>query len=131
MDRLFVDANVLFSAAYKADALVYRLWKRKHATLYSSRYAFEEAQFNLADAGQLLRLTVIAQNIRFVEAGAHALPRGVSLPEKDEPILLAAIEARADYLLTGDLKHFGSLFGRKIEGVTVMFPGEYLRLDDR
>ena len=131
MDRLFLDANVLFSAAYKADALVYRLWKRKDSILYSSRYALEEARVNLPDAGQLLRLTVLAQKIQFVEAGARALPRGVSLPEKDEPILRAAIEARTDYLLTGDLKHFGSLFGRKIEGVTVTLPGEYLRLSER
>jgi hypothetical protein len=37
-------------------------------------------------------------------AGKHELPEGVSLPEKDVPILLAAIEARATHLLTGDLR---------------------------
>ena len=38
------------------------------------------------------------------------------------PILLAAIEARADYLLTGDFRHFGPYFGKKIEGVTIISP---------
>jgi len=44
------------------------------------------------------------------------------------PILLAAIEARADYLLTGDFRHFGPYFGKKIEGVTIISPAQYFKL---
>jgi hypothetical protein len=40
---------------------------------------------------------------------------------------LAAIEARATHLLTGDFRHFGSYFGKKLEGIFVLPPGEYLR----
>ena len=50
-------------------------------------------------------------------AGKHKLPEGVSLPEKDVPILLAAIEARATHPLTGNLRHFGSYFGKRVEGI--------------
>jgi len=131
MDRLFLDANVLFSAAYKADARVLRLWRLDDVVLYSSRYALEEARFNLAEESQLRRLTALSGKLRFSEAGNRGLPRGVFLPDKDAPILLAAIEARADYLLTGDFRHFRPYFGKKIGGVTVMLPASYLRLKNR
>jgi hypothetical protein len=44
------------------------------------------------------------------------------------PILLAAIEARATHLLTGDIRHFGLYFGKRIEGIRIMLPGEYLSI---
>lgn len=128
MDRLFLDANVLFSAAYKPDARVRRLWRLNDVVLFSSRYAFEEVRFNLNEESQVRRLSSLADKVQFFEASFSDLPRGVSLPEKDAPILLAAIEARANYLLTGDFHHFGPYFGKKIGGVTVMLPGQYLRL---
>jgi uncharacterized protein len=131
MDRLFLDANVLFSAAYKTDARVVRLWRLHEVVLCSSRYALEEARFNLGDESQLQRLTELAEKIQFSEAIRRDLPRGVSLPEKDVPILMAAIEAKANYLLTGDFRHFGAYFGKKIEGVTVILPGEYLMSRNR
>jgi len=42
------------------------------------------------------------------------LPGGIALPEKDRPILLAAIEARATHLITGDKRLFGKYFGKRI-----------------
>ena len=127
MDRMFLEANVLFSAAYNADARVFRLWRLKDVVLCSSRYALEEARSNLADESQLRRLIVLSERVQFSEATGRKLPRGVSLPEKDLPILLAAIAARATHLLTGDVRHFGQYFGREISGVLILPPGEYLR----
>lgn len=127
MDRLFLDANVLFSAAYRPDAGLLQLWKLKNVTLCSSRYALGEARINLADEDQRMRLNKVSAVIHLFEAGQGALPRGVSLPEKDVPILLAAIESRATHLLTGDIRHFGPYFGRKVEGITILRPGEYLK----
>jgi uncharacterized protein len=60
------------------------------------------------------------------EALEAALPSDVQLPDKDFPILLAAIEARAIHLLTGDVRDFGRYFGKRIGGVLVLMPGEYL-----
>jgi len=127
MDRLFLDANVLFSAAYRPDAGLFRLWKLRSVALCSSRYALEEARINLADELQRRRLIHLAESIHLFEASQGKLPRGISLPQKDAPILLAAIEARATHLLTGDIRHFGPYLGKKIEGVLMMLPGEYLR----
>jgi predicted nucleic acid-binding protein len=128
MDRVFLDANVLFSAAYRPDAGLLQLWKLKSVALCSSRYALEEARINLTDDNQRIRLTRLSERIHLFEAVQRELPRGISLPEKDVPILLAAIEARATHLLTGDVRHFGPYLGKKIEGIAIVLPGKYLRM---
>ena len=128
MDRLFLDANVLFSAAYRPDAGLLRLWKIKDVLLCSSRYALEEARINLDEEDQRTRLTRLSAAVRLFDAAQRKLPRGVSLPDKDVPIVLAAIEARATHLLTGDIRHFGPYLGRKIEDILIALPGEYLRM---
>ena len=131
MDRLFLDANVLFSAAYKIDARLLPLWKLRNVTLCSSHYALQEAKINLANEDQWTRLTELSAALHLFEADQKPLPSGISLPEKDVPILLAAIEARATHLLTGDIRHFRAYCGKKIEGITITRPGEYLRMRAR
>src|SRR5579859_4900475 len=123
MDRLFLDANVLFSAAYKADAKLLRLWNIEHVTLCSSRYALTEAQNNLGGEEQRKRLVSLSVSLELFEARQARIPSRVFLPPKDVPILLAAIEARATHLLTGDVLHFRTYFGKKIEGIAVLRPG--------
>jgi hypothetical protein len=44
------------------------------------------------------------------------LPESIRLQPKDRPILLAAIQGKADFLLTGDVRQFDHLYGRHIEG---------------
>jgi len=127
MGRLFLDANVLFSVAYRSDAGLLELWKLRDVALCSSRYALEEARVNFSNEGQRARLVRLTEKVQFFDAAQRELPRGVALPEKDVPILLAAIEARATHLLTGDVRHFGSYFGKRIEGILVLPPGAYLR----
>ena len=131
MDRLFLDANVLFSAAYKIDARLLQLWKLRNVTLCSSHYALQEAKINLVREDQWTRLTELSGSLQLFEAGQTSLPPGISLPEKDVPIFLAAIESRATHMLTGDVRHFRSYFGREIGGIAIMRPGEYLRGHNR
>lgn len=128
MHRLFLDANVLFSAAYKPDARVRQLWQLSNVILCSSRYALEDARINLTDDFQRQRLLELARDFQFFEPTGHELPSTIALPEKDAPILLAAIEARAHFLLTGDFRHFGRYFGRKVCGVTILPPARYLSI---
>lgn len=84
---------------------------------------------NLDTEEQAARLERLLVRVEVVpEASADArLPEGVSLAEKDRPILLAAIYSGATHLLTGDVSHFGPLFGQKAGGVLVLRPGTYLR----
>jgi len=44
------------------------------------------------------------------------------LPEKDRPVLAAAIRLRCDALVTGDRTHFGAGYGRAFGGVTLHSP---------
>jgi uncharacterized protein len=127
MDRLFLDANVLFSAAYKIDAGLLPLWKLRNVTLCSSHYALQEARINLLNEDQRTRLTELSGSLQLFEARQTSLPPGLLLPEKDVPIFLAAIEARATHLLTGDVRHFCAYFGKKIRGIEIRRPGDYLR----
>lgn len=68
MDRLFLDANVLFSAAYRSDARLLRLWKLQSVFLCSSRYALEEARINLNEETQRARLSKLSGSLAFFEA---------------------------------------------------------------
>ncbi|SRR6266567_2353632 len=131
MDRLFLDANVLFSAAYRPAAGLLQIWRLKNVALCSSRYALAEANLNLEDEEQQKRLGELAHQLQVFDPPAGKLLAGIALPEKDIPILLAAIEARATHLLTGDVRDFGPYFGKRIEGVRILLPGEYLRMRSR
>jgi len=125
-DLLFLDANVLFAAAYRPGAGVVRLWRMPGVELLTSRQAVEEARCNLSREDQRLRLEGLLTSVRIVPA---ALPRegmsGYLLPE-DRPIAGAASAAGATYLLTGDRRGFGAYFGEDLFGVRVLTPSEYL-----
>ena len=128
MDRLFLDANILFSTAYRPHAGLRRLWELGDVELVTSSYALEEARVNLQEPMQRERLEQLVQAMRII-AGfiTRPLPEAVTLPDKDRPILLAAIDARATHLLTGDFRDFGPYYGHVIEGVLILPPAAYLR----
>lgn len=128
MDVLFLDANVLFAAAYRPDAGIGRLWEVKDARLVTSAYAVEEARRNLPRAEQqaALERLVAKMDVAAMEPAVPADLPDVSLPEKDRPILAAAIQAKATHLLTGDFRHFGPLYEQTIAGVLIRSPVDYL-----
>jgi predicted nucleic acid-binding protein len=128
MLRVFLDANVLFSAAYREGAGLQALWRRSDVQLITSGYAAEEARRNPDTAERRSRLEELLAAVRIVpETPDVPLPRGVQLPDKDEPILRAAMGAGATHLLTGDLRDFGHLLGRRIGGLRIQTPGDFLR----
>lgn len=125
--RLFLDANVLFSAVLRPEDREYaffRLARQGRCRICSSVYAREEAERNLTRKAPAL-LRRFHEIMPLVELTAEpdeahilwALAQG--LPAKDAPILAAAVLARADRLVTGDRRHFGALFGRSLRGVRV------------
>jgi predicted nucleic acid-binding protein len=128
LDIVFLDANVLYSAVYMEFAGLARLWNLKDVQLLSSAYAIDEARRNLAmDRPEAIpRLNRLLESVSTVDA-PQGLQRAenIRLDPKDQPILLAAIHGKADYLLTGDVRHFGHLYGKRIEGVLVLRPVQY------
>jgi predicted nucleic acid-binding protein len=128
MDIVFLDANVLFSAAYQLKSNFLKLWELPDVHLVSSPYAAEEARRNLQGADRLERLERLLQSVGLVEPRAHGgLPKGINLPAKDEPILLAAVAANATHLLTGDWKHFGPYRNTVVEGVLILSTTAYFK----
>jgi len=125
--RVFLDANVLFSAAYREDSALVRLWRVSSAVLVSSEYAVDEARRNLPDAAARARLERMLADVEIV-TGMHdaLLADGLDLAEKDRPILGAALAAGCTHLITGDSRHFGRLFGSQISGLQVMTPAMFL-----
>jgi predicted nucleic acid-binding protein len=126
--RIFLDANILFSAA-KSDGAIRQLLtlleKAGHECCVDG-YVIGEARRNLVakaptSVGELERLVS-----RMKTAGAHrsdpALEGSLPLPAKDQPVLAAAIRQSCGALVTGDRTHFGELYGRTIHGVTIHSP---------
>ena len=128
MDRLFLDANVLFSAAYRQDAGVRVLWALRGAELVTSAYAVQEARRNLAAPAQQQALDELLRTVEIIDhqAGGSQIPAGLSLPEKDQPILAAALDAKCTHLITGDVRHFGPHFGHQLGGLVVLRPAAYV-----
>ena len=131
--RLFLDANVLFTAAHNPSgkaALVIEFGKQGHWTLATSRYASEEARRNLERKfpRSLNHLNSLLRGIQLVEH-RPALPFPAALAEKDRPIFQAAAACGATHLLTGDLKDFGPFMNQPEEtfGVVVQTVAEFLR----
>jgi len=129
VERVFLDANVLVSAALKPESRIASLWELPDVRLVASPHVVEEARRNVTTpdaAGRLERL-LAALAVLPTEPADFEIADDPGLPAKDRPVLLGAIVARADVLLTGDLTHFVCCMGRTIEGVRIMLPGEYLR----
>jgi hypothetical protein len=45
-----------------------------------------------------------------------------AVPEKDRPVLAAAIRLKCEALVTGDRTHFGPFYGKTFAGVTIYSP---------
>ncbi|MHB9035056.1 MAG: PIN domain-containing protein [Armatimonadota bacterium] len=131
MDRVFLDANVLFSAAYRPSSRIRQLWSLPGVMLVSSNYAIEEARRNLLvhRPQSLSELDALIEQMEIVcgSSSEVSLSDAINLPEKDIPIIAAAAESDCAYLLTGDKQHFDALFGQSVGGVLVLLPGEYIR----
>jgi predicted nucleic acid-binding protein len=127
IDRLFLDANILFSVAYGSPGLD-RLWglaKKKECELFASKYVVEEARRNLFQAEQTKKLDACLSKVIIVPDIDPQIPCPIELAEKDRPVLLGAISIKANYLLTGDTTHFGKYFGRTVRGVKICRPRDY------
>ena len=131
--RVFLDANILFSAAKSDGAvrLLLRLLLERGHECWADAYVLAEARRNLQAKGAEALHVLDALLAHLKVAGAMpiaAAPAGLAeadlawLPEKDRPVLAAAARLRCDALVTGDRTHFGGGYGRSFAGVTVHSP---------
>ncbi len=134
--KLFLDANVIFSAAHGEEGRSHdlvALARGGHCELFTSTHALEEARRNLELksgrferrlAEALAQITVAAE----APAGLVEWAKEQRLPLKDAPILAAAVHVKADLLVTGDKRDFGHLFGRELRGTRVVTPAAALAM---
>jgi len=129
VDRVFLDANVLVSAALKPDSRIASLWERTDVRLLASPHVLAEARRNVtaSDSVERLERLIAALVVLPAEPADFPIDDDPGLPPKDRPILLGAISSGADVLLTGDITHFGGCLGTTVNGVRVMLPAAYLR----
>jgi len=127
--RIFVNANVLFSAA-KSDGAVRRLLvllqQAGHQCVVDA-YVVEEARRNIvakapAASAYLAELVAGLEHARRLLPADPVLDAILPLPPKDRPVLSAAIRQRCAALVTGDRSHFGALFDTSVHGVAIHSP---------
>jgi predicted nucleic acid-binding protein len=130
--KLFLDANVLFTAAHNPDgkaAFVIGLSREGKWEVATSPFAVEEARRNLE-----AKFPDAIDALHDVMKGVVLVPivlEGrcpIDLPEKDVPIFLSAVEARCTHLLTGDRKDFGRFMNdpKKTSGIVIQTVADFL-----
>lgn len=128
--RIFLDANILFSAA-KSDGAIRRLLQLLLAeghTLVADGFVVEEARRNLARKSSGLPLEALDKLLTVVEVETTGtdLPAQAPwldwLPPKDRPVLAAAARLQCEALVTGDRTHFESGYGKVFAGVMLLSP---------
>jgi putative PIN family toxin of toxin-antitoxin system len=111
--RLVIDTNVLVSAALKPNGLqrtVFLLATTKPARWYVSEPIMEEYAAVLARPELKIRKSLRLQFIQLIKNGTYSvapsrLPQ-LTIDPGDNIFLECADAARADYLVTGNQRHF-------------------------
>ncbi len=131
--RAFLDANVLFSAAIGGGVIT--LWSMKGVALVTSEYAAHEAHHNLQRRNDgpaaVTKLEDLLAQMELHPGPDLSQPLFCAwkLPDpNDVPILMGAIEANCEYLVTGDKACFGEYYGRTLDGVMVLRPSTFIHL---
>lgn len=126
--RVFLDANILFSAA-KSDGAVramLQLLVDRGRDCRADAYVVAEARRNLVAKGPqaLDVLDALLADLQIAAAAPAAEQSGELdwLPEKDRPVLAAAMRLGCEVLVTGDRTHFGPGYGQTFGGVTIHSP---------
>jgi len=117
--RVFLDANVIFSAAHNPEgnaSALFKLAGARKIEVVSSRYALEEAARNIA--------------LKFPQCVAEfdGVVSGLLLTAEPTQVATRLAEARASVLITGDRRDFGHLYGKTIEGALIIAPAEALSM---
>jgi len=122
--RLVVDTNVLVSAAIKPAGLqrtVLLLAITKPARLYVSPPIMEEYATVLARPEFKIRKGLRQQLLQLIKNNSHSIAPKLHLQVTSDPddniFLECADAARADYMVTGNLRHFPR-FWKKTKVIT-------------
>ena len=128
--RLVLDTNVLVSgilSPHGPPAAVLRALLTERVTLCFDERILSEYRDVLTRDKFSFDRELVKELVAFLEAAGSATlaaPLSLSLPDAgDQMFIEVAVASRADFLVTGNLKHFPD---RAREGVAVVSPREFL-----
>lgn len=120
--RVFLDANVLFSASRPGSVtrLLFDAAVEYSESCVTNRHALEEARRNI-EAKRPAWISGL-EFVRRHSSLSAAFQRNLSLdlPPEDIPIAAGAVGSHCSHLWTGDRRHFGAFFGHAIHDVRVV-----------
>jgi hypothetical protein len=119
--RIFLDANVLFSASNPDRATGRMLTSAgKHAQIVTNPHAWEEARRNreAKRPALLAHFAALRENITISHA-FKTVPE-MDLPAEDIPVMAGAAGSQCDFLWTSDRRHFGPYYGKIFAGVKIV-----------
>ncbi len=121
--RIFLDANILFSASLPQSRMQTLLKAAiRHGVCLTNDYAVQEARRNLQlkFPENIFQLDALLGECEIISAAFFDIE--VELASKDWPILRGAIAGKATHLLTGDRKDFGAFWGTTVQNVNIVSP---------
>jgi predicted nucleic acid-binding protein len=121
--RVFLDANILFSAADPRSAtrpLLEALLK--YAESVSSPHAVEEVCRNLeVKRRQYVEdFKDLVKRLNVTHAFADLRDFHINLSKEDIAVLGGAVGSRCTHFWTGDKSHFGKFYGKTIKGLVII-----------
>jgi len=130
--RLFLDASVLLSASGSesgASRYIVDEAKKHSWQLLSSNYCREETLRNLPKIGQEAEsyfTDTLRKRIKWVTDAWSSESILLYSKAKDKPVLLGALAAKSDFLLTLDRVDFQGRLGKQFYGMSIRTPGDWL-----
>ncbi|MFM8459601.1 MAG: hypothetical protein ACKOB0_11800 [Chthoniobacterales bacterium] len=129
--RIFLDSSVIISACGSEKSLSRLIWRihTKHAwRLASSSYCRAEVARNVVKFGQSASdaWSKFRSEIDWVPNALTSERPLLLAAAKDKPVLISALAARCDALLTLDLGDFELMLGTEVYGMLVTTPRDFL-----
>ena len=129
---VFLDSNVLFSAAYSGERstsyILFKLQERGLISIFISNLVVSETVNNLGDKKpeKLGLLKELMDRTTVLDDVVIDLPVLSSLPTADRLILSTAVAYGIKYFLTGNTRDFKDLYGKTVGKTVVLKPRDFL-----
>ena len=137
MIRVFLDANVYFAGFFSktgASSLILQLAQRGKLQVVASHLVLREADRNLRKKAGRETVTAFHCFLKKTKVQVITSPSErtlrqyeASIHPKDVPVLTATLEAKVDFLITLDRRHFFTPSVMAVSGkLKILTPGDFL-----
>ena len=129
--RVFLDSSVMLSACGSGKSLsklITELAPERAWRLISASYCRAETSKNIGKLGAdaILKWPEMQTLVEWVPNALTSHKPLLLTASKDKPVLISALAAKSDVLLTLDRSDFGLLLGTTVYGMQVSTPRDFL-----